>query len=306
MTNADPPIATAETVHAPADEAALDVTALAPIPVPRTLDQLAARKAEAAPIIAARVNVLTSVRMWALRACWPQDFVLFKSDDGLVIAYLEDAGCDRVRPYYGIEIFDVGDPIKTVSPTDPSAYYYTVKASGLCKLTGETLEAVEGGRSSAEEFVKHVADPLQKDLYVRRAARASADGIVVRTLAGLQSVPEEELAAAWTGSGKSVTQCRKGRGFGSKTERLGGVRESDPNVRPPVCPHCKATGKYRPARGDRDAFYGCPNYANHPQQKWIVDAAEWIRQQTPAQPAPGQIVPPGTNSPAAREPGAEG
>jgi hypothetical protein len=280
-TDARPQTMTAETVDAMTTPPS-EVTALAPMPVPKTLDQLAARMSEAPRLVEARVHVLTSVRMWALRATWPQDFVLFKSDDGLVIAYLEDAGCDRVRPYFGIEILDVGDPVKTVSPTDPQAYYYTVKASGLCKLTGETLEAVEGGRSSAEEFVRHVADPMQRDLYVKRAARASADGIVVRTLAGLQSIALEELAAAWTGTTKSVDHCRKGRGFGSKTERLGGNRENEPNVAPPVCPHCKATGKYRPARDGRGAFYGCPNYEKHRDKRWIVDAAKWVAEQTPA------------------------
>lgn len=254
--------------------------ALAPARVPYTLDELAARKREAIEIVTAKYEMLKGVRNWALRALWPQDLVLFRSPDGLVTAFLEDAGCDRVRPYFGIEIRDVSVPVKTVSPADPNAYYYTVTASGVCKLTGEILEPIEGGRSSTEEFVKHVTDPLQKDLLVRKAARASADGIVVRTLAGLQSIAEEELTAAWTGTTKRVDQCRKGRGYGTTTERLGGVRESDPNVPPPVCPHCKATAKYRPARGNRSAFYGCPNWEKHPQQKFTVDAEEWVAQQS--------------------------
>jgi hypothetical protein len=280
-----------------------EVATLAPIHTPRNLDELAARQRQGHAIIEARAAILTSVKTFALRACSPPDFVLFKADDGNVIAFLEDAGCDRIRPYYGIEIRDVSDPVKTTGPD--GGYYYTVKASGFCKLTGETLEAVEGGRSSAEEFVKHVTDPMQRDLYVRRAARASADGIVVRTLSGLQNIPVEELARAWTGTPKSVEQCRKGRGFGSRTERLGGNRENAPNVRPPVCPHCKATGAYRPARGDRAAFYGCPNYESHRAKVWIVDAAEWVKQQTPAA-SSAPAAPPPAAEVAAREPGAEG
>jgi hypothetical protein len=281
-----------------------EVATLAPIHTPRNLDELAARQRQGHAIIEARAAILTSVKTFALRACSPQDFVLFKADDGNVIAFLEDAGCDRIRPYYGIEIRDVSDPIKTTGPD--GAYYYTVKASGFCKLTGETLEAVEGGRSSAEEFVKHVTDPMQRDLYVRRAARASADGIVVRTLAGLQSIPVEELARAWTGTTKAVEQCRKGRGFGSRTERLGGNAESAPNVRAPVCPHCKATGVYRAGRGDRGAFYGCPNWDNRGHPKWTVDAAEWVAKQTPAASSPAPAAPSPAAAPDAREPGAEG
>src|SRR5262245_55127207 len=77
---------------------------LAPLRVPATLDELAARKADALAIIQARIDIIAMVRLNALRrGLHPHDCVLFKSPDGLVTAFVEDAGCDRVRPFYGIE-----------------------------------------------------------------------------------------------------------------------------------------------------------------------------------------------------------
>jgi len=290
MTSDPRPVAeriAAPTIDIPTDDGPHD---LAPIVIPHTLDELAARKRDAMTIVEARIDVLKRVRVWALRSTWPQDFVLFRSDDGLVIAYLEDAGCDRIRPYFGIEIVGVTEPAKTTMAD--GSYYYTIRAGGICKLTGEILEPVEGGRASTDDFVKHVTDPLQKDLNVRKAARASVDGIVVRTLAGVQSIAIEELREAWQGTTKQVDQCRKGRGFGTKSERFGGAREGDPTVTPPECPVCKVALRYIPAKDNRPAFYGCPTYTKHPNRKVTVDAAKWIADHTP-KPAPEATAPDG-------------
>ena len=60
-----------------------------------------------------------------------------------------------------------------------------------------------------------------------------------------------------------------------------GSKESAPAVEAPTCPHCAAVdGKpvrllYRPAKGTRAAFYGCPNFEKHPNQRVIVDADKW-------------------------------
>jgi len=76
-----------------------------------------------------------------------------------------------------------------------------------------------------------------------------------------------------------VQDQRRGRGFGTRDERVGGRSEKAPDVDPPICPHCKTTGVYRPAKGNRAAFYGCPNYTKHESQKFYVDAARWVADQ---------------------------
>jgi hypothetical protein len=140
------------------------------------------------------------------------------------------------------------------------------------------LEEVEGGRSSTDDFCKG-KDGLDLELAVRKAARANLDGNITRELAGMKSVPIADLEKAWEGTPKKVDECRRGRGFGTHNERLGARTEKAPDLDPPVCAVCNTPGVYRAAKGDRKAFYGCPNYSKHADQKWIVDAAKWAAEQ---------------------------
>lgn len=245
--------------------------------IPVTLSELAALKGEAIEVIEARVQVLETLRKAAIRATSPEDWLLFKSPEeqgGQTVGYLQDCGADRVRDLYGIEVFGISKPEKIVG-NDPAVFHYIVTGSGRCKLTRQVLEEVEGGRSSTDDFCKGKTG-ADLELSVRKAARANLDGGITRELAGMKSVPVADLEAAWVGTSKKVENCRRGRGFGTRDERLGARTEKAPDVEPPVCPHCQSKGVYRAAKGDRGAFYGCPQYAKHPTQKFIVDAAKWV------------------------------
>jgi hypothetical protein len=290
---------------------------------PVSLIDLASRKGEAVEIIDARVQVLETARRAAIRMTHPEDWVLFKTKDDRVTGYLQDAGCERVRAIFGISIFDVKEPEKVTS-SDGSSFAIIVRGRGSSGLTQDELEMVEGIRESTEDFCKDLKG-IKQELRVRQAARANLDGRVVRELTGLGSVPVEELGRAWQGTEKKIEHCRKGRGFGSQDERLGGAKEGVPDVAPPECPVCKIPLVYRAGKGDRGGFYGCRQYEKHPQQKVIVDAAKWIAEQqqkatastaaakadAPAKPA---TTPKATEQPplhandifGGREPGAEG
>lgn len=258
--------------------------------VPVNIDELAALKGAAIEVIDARIQILETARFRAIRMTHPEDWVLFKSPDDRITAYLQDAGCERVRDILGIEVFDIISPQKVVAP-DGKSFGYIITGRGRSRLTLQEVEAMEGGRESTDDFCKDLSG-VKQDLRVRQAARANLDGNVVRELAGLKNVPLEELLRAWEGTGKKAEHCRKGRGFGTRDERLGAIRESEPQVEPPTCPHCPPVNgmpvklKYRAAKGDRKAFFGCPNFESHPNRKVIVDAAQWIaKQQQAAQPA---------------------
>jgi len=262
------------------DDLPQDAIALRRPDIPVTLSELAALKGEAVEIIEARVQVLETLRKASIRATSPEDWLLFKAPEeqgGQVVGYLQDCGADRVRDLYGIEIFDVSKPEKIVG-NDPGVFHYLIRASGRCKLTRQVVEEMEGGRSSTDDFCKGKTG-AELELLVRKAARANLDGNITRELAGMKSVPLNDLTDAWTGTKKLVDHCRRGRGFGTRDERVGGRSEKAPDVDPPICPHCKTTGVYRPAKGNRAAFYGCPNYTKHESQKFYVDAARWIADQ---------------------------
>jgi len=273
---------------------------------PVTLNELAALKGGAVEVIAARVQILETLHRASIRATAPEDWLLFKAPEdqgGQIVGYLQDCGGDRVRDLWGIEIYDVTAPEK-IETNDPGVFHVLIRGSGTCKLTGQTIENVEGGRASTDDFCKGKSG-IDLVLAVRKAARANLDGGLTRALAGMQSVPLDEIKAAWEGTAKRVENCRHGRGFGSRDERLGARTEKAPDVDPPICPHCQSKGVYRPAKGDRGAFYGCPQYSKHPDRKFIVDAAKWEKEQrakpTPATAATAAPAPPVPVDKVARE-----
>lgn len=305
------PVSTPDPIDADAEvDAFANTLALRRPDIPVTLSELAALKGEALEIIEARVQVLETLRRAAIRATSPEDWILFKAPDeqgGQIVGYLQDCGADRVRDLYGIEIYDISKPEKVVGQ-EPGVFHYLVTGSGRCKLTRQILEMVEGGRSSTDDICRGKSG-AELELLVRKSARANLDGNITRELAGMKSVPLGDLETAWTGTKKLVTYCRRGRGFGSRDQRVGGRAENAPDIDPPICPHCKSKGVYRPAKGDRNAFYGCPNYAKHADKKFIVDAAKWAAEHAATAPAPpaGEPVSGGEIfGKSSRQPGEEG
>jgi hypothetical protein len=254
--------------------------------VPVTVSELAALKGEALEVIEARVQILETIRKAALRATHPEDWVLFKAPEehgGQIVGYLQDSGADRVRDLYGIEVFGVSQPEK-ISTNDPAVFHYVISGSGRCRLTLQAVEAIEGGRSSTDDFCKGKTG-AELELAVRKAARANLDGNITRELAGLKSVPIDALKDAWAGTKKTVEQCRRGRGFGSRVERLGQRATQEGETREaPKCGICGAQAVFRPAGKTKtgksyDAFWACPKSDKHPNgQKWTLDDAKWREQ----------------------------
>ena len=278
-----PVLETEDAAPAPAAPAGTMAITLRHPAAPLTLDALAARqKAEAVEIIDARAAIIDTARRRAIRMTHPEDWVLHKSPDGRITAYLQDSGCDRVRDIWGVEVFNVSTPQK-VALADGAAFMYLVSGDGRARLTMATVEGVEGGRPSDDPICKGKSG-AELELLVRKSARANLDGRITRALTGLENVPIGELEAAWDGTPKSVKHCRAGHGFGSQDERFGGARAGTPDVEPPVCPVCppvdgrKVALVYRPEKDGRKPFYGCPNYSKHPAnaRRVGIDAAEWI------------------------------
>lgn len=244
---------------------------------PTTINDLAALKGEALEVIEARVQVIETLRRASIRATSPADWLLFKSPEeqgGQIVGYLQDAGADRVRDLWGIEIFGISAPEK-ITGNDPAVFHYIIRGSGRCKLTRQVLEEVEGGRSSTDDFCRGKTG-ADLELSVRKAARANLDGGITRELAGMKSVPLAEIEEAWKGTPKKIADCRRGRGFGTHEERLGARSTKAPDVDPPICPHCGTVGAFREGKNGRPGFYGCPKYQSHADKRWIVDGPEWI------------------------------
>lgn len=227
-----------------------------------SLSELAAMQGAGLEVIKARATILETLRKAAIRATSPEDWLLFKDKKGLIIGYLQDCGCDRVRDLYGIEIMNVQRPEKVPGP-DGDSFTYLIQGDGYCGITHQTVESIEGGRSSTDDFLLG-KQGVELELACRKAARANLDGNITRELAGLKSVPIQELEEAWKDTNKRSGNCRLGRGFGSGGERQGadvtvaeGVKQSDA----PKCPKCGDMMKFVKAKeGKYEAFWSCVRY----------------------------------------------
>src|SRR3990167_4618854 len=91
------PVPEDETIHEPEviEEDALD---LRRPDVPVTVEEIAALGIEEAEtIIAARVQIIRTLRAQSIRQCHPSDWVMYRdTKTGRVLAYLEDKGAQRV------------------------------------------------------------------------------------------------------------------------------------------------------------------------------------------------------------------
>src|SRR5436190_4817434 len=183
----------------------VDAVSLRRPDTPTTVSELAALAGGAIEIIEARVQVITTLRTASIRAVHPEDWILFKATEeqgAQIVGYLQDAGCDRVRDLWGIEVFGISAP-ERIAGAQPGVFHYLISGSGRCKLTQQVVERIEGGRSSTDDFCKG-KEGAELELLVRKAARANLDGNITRELAGMKSVPLDEIKAAWTGTSKRV------------------------------------------------------------------------------------------------------
>jgi len=277
-------------------EAPETTTALAPA---RTLDELAALKSDALDNMKARGNVMDMARRIMVAATFPTDYVNNRAPDGSETLYLQDKGADRVRDILGIEIFGVSRH-ERIATNDPAVFHYVIRGSGRCRLTGQVIEDIEGGRSSTDDFCKGKTG-LELELAVRKAARANLDGRITRKLAGLQSIPVQFVDEVWKDTPKRTAQCPRGRGFGTRDERLGGGERPDVGITPPPCPVCQKPMLLR--KGSKGYFYSCADYKDHGPKARTIDLDKWKTDPkahaglTPAQAAgftgqPTKVTPP--------------
>ena len=279
-------------------------TAVAKKTIPTTLEELAA-SADGQEIVEARAQILETIRTKSIRATHPSDWLLFKAPDGNITGFLQDLGCKRVAPLWGVDV----EPPKgkdeffyektTIEAKDGhnGEFAYMIIGDGYCDLTKRFVRGVMGARCSTDDFIVKQKPPVtgvMLEIRVKQAAMANLAGNILRRLTGLQSVPIEELDRCWQGTGKTSKKCTYGRGFGSGAERRGA------DVGPaPACPTCKLPGmKYKQGGKTKEGkeyspFWSCADY---PQCKGTMKDTEWKRQQQ-------EQAPPSTDE---RVPGEEG
>jgi len=277
---------TNQTADAIADEPLVDEGSLQlrPGAVPVTIEELAALSSIAAAQrnIEARFTIVDTIRARAAMSTFPTDWVVFKQpaeQGGQVTGYLMDAGAKRALGGAGIEVFHVSEP-QRIEGVEPGTFSIRFYADGRSHITGQTIEKVLGSRSSTDDACKGLTG-VQLEDKVLKMARANCDGNVARKLLGLQNYPADDLSRVWARCNppRSIEQCNRGRGFGTREDRQG--IGAAPNVAPPKCTVCGAVGVWRAGKDGKLDFYFCPNHTKHPAgKKWFQDAPAWVASQT--------------------------
>jgi hypothetical protein len=222
----------------------------------------------------------------------PNDWTLFRMTDERgesISAFLGDQGCDRIKKLWSIQIDNISEPVR-IEAKD-GTFAYQLFGDGKSAVTGECVFQIEGIRYSNERYAEEKPEGIQREVAVRKAARANLDGGITRELAGLKSVPVQELDKAWEGTWKKSSMCARGRGFGSKAERAGAaVRQSEiAEEYQPRCSTCNAVMKFIPAGKTQagrpyEAFWSCPSREHKYTLKHEQALTEARRMQTEAQP----------------------
>src|SRR3990167_9382850 len=156
------------------------------------------------------IQMLERIRKASIAATYPSDWIIHTStdSDGAVIrqvGYLQDVGAERAGKPWGIGI---SAPAIEREDFPDGTYSYHMIAEAWSRVTGERFEYVEGSRwSGAGFFQRKSADgPNEKvdPTAVRKSAWANLHGRAVRSLAGLNAVPLDQLTAAGIDTAKVV------------------------------------------------------------------------------------------------------
>lgn len=200
-------------------------------PEPESLVNLTLRSAEDA------VELFRVLNDQSIRHTHPEDWVIFSTDGGAEVCYLQDVGCERVANLWGID-FGRAHPARDVIGRDLEDGHYCaeVTVTGRSRLTGQIVEEI--GFRSTEGFFERAWEKAAKDgsqaererikANVRKAAIANAHGRIVRGLAGLDQMPLERLKAHF---GDERVKRIRGARFESGTKGGTGGYASEPQLK---------------------------------------------------------------------------
>ena len=196
------------------------------------MDRLATME-DAIEIIQRKEKIIQAVRQAALKLTSPRDWVQMLGKNMPVeeaTCLLTSSGARKIGPQlYGIALVEPGPvdsqgvlaPIEQRGEDDEVSF--TLFATAIVGLTGETIPRLTASRSSSEKFIGRGGLDTTSALVARgdltEAVKTLLYTKAVRVGAGMGSVPVKELAAAWKGTDKKIDYIPKGSGFGSSSQR---------------------------------------------------------------------------------------
>jgi len=179
-------------------------------------------------MLAARLKIVQTMRLFALKLTQPEDWTLWRDNEGHVVATPRASAMLRVRPWFNVSVFNhrsmdgrPGEP--TTSEIQKGDKKVTVLEMQCdVRLGTDILEGIPFSIRSDDQFIGRAAreerygGPREQDLL--SCLRTGLDKKAIAMAIGITKVPETELAAA----GIDVKRCYKGSGYGSSSERSAG------------------------------------------------------------------------------------
>lgn len=164
-------------------------------------------------------TLIQALRKFSIRLTYPSDWVLHvvrNEDRTIKVGFLQDVGCERADDPWGIEY--LSRPKDSLETLPDGTYVWTWVADAFCRRTGQTYLGAQGSRWSGDTFFRRLKDRAGylNPLHVKESASRNLHGRIVRTLAGLSAVPEEELRAA----GIDTNRCHVVVHRGAREEAL--------------------------------------------------------------------------------------
>jgi len=161
-------------------------------------------------------DAVETIRERAVKSTRPIDWVLMKTNEGVITGFPKRSGCEKIRKILGISIYNVQQPATQEDPKDHTRIAVSVVGDGVCGLTRETVEGVRGLRSSSEKFIGRAAQ--WTDLF--QAARSALDNRITRILGAVSQVELAELARIQGMTPEEFEGlANKGSGYGSAAQR---------------------------------------------------------------------------------------
>lgn len=169
-------------------------------------------------IVERRIEALDKIRIAAIKATHPSQWVLFRDKDKKITAYPGSGACVAIGQFYGISVLGASD-VKIEVDDDTKLKSAVITGGAHCALTGQVIPGLRAVRTDKEQFVGR-SSGIVGDADLKQSAFTLLQSKAVRILSGLTKVSIDTLAQAFGTTPDDVEQAAsKGSGFGTSGDR---------------------------------------------------------------------------------------
>lgn len=181
-------------------------------------------------MVAVRKRIAQGMRALKIQLTQPEDWTLWKDNEGHVIATPRASAMLAIRPWFNVSIFNhrsmdgrAGEPSSSTIDGKDGKKVTVLEMQCDVSLGKDTLEGIPFSVRSDDKFIGRAdrseshGGPREQDLLM--CLRTGLDKKAIAMAIGLTKVPETELIA----NGIDTKRCYKGSGYGTSQDRQAGA-----------------------------------------------------------------------------------